>query len=209
MKADMIDVYGANTSNSQRVAIMLEECALPYLVHKVDLGAGEHRSDAFLALNPVGAVPAMIDPKGPGGSALTLSQSGAMLLYLAMKTGRFFPQDPALRAVAFQWFMFASTDCAGMSTMIFLSNAVVPERSAANVAFFEDRVARYFEVVDARLESRRYLADELSIADFALYPIVRVRYGLVERAGDLPHLARWADELAARPGVARGMAAFE
>jgi len=85
----------------------------------------------------------------------------------------------------------------------------VPERAAANVAFFEDRVARYFTVIDARLESRRYLADELTIADFALYPIVRVRYGLVERGGDLPHLARWADELAARPGVARGMAAFE
>ena len=151
----------------------------------------------------------MIDPKGPGGRALTLSQSGAMLLYLAMKTGRFFPQDPALRAVAFQWFMFASTDCASMSTMIFLNNAVVPERSAANAAFFEDRVARYFGVIDARLESRRYLADELSIADFALYPIVRVRYGLAERAGNLAHLARWVDELAARPGVARGMAAFE
>jgi GST-like protein len=205
----MIDVYGANTSNSQRVSIMLEECAIPYLVHKVDLAAGEHRGDAFLALNPVGAVPAIVDPKGPGGTAVTLSQSGAILLYFAMKTGRFFPQDPALRAVAFQWLMFAATDCASMSTMIFLNNVVVPERAPANVAFFEERVARYFAVTNARLESRRYLADELSIADFALYPIVRVRYALVERAGDLPHLARWADELAARPGVARGMTAFE
>lgn len=203
----MIDLYAANSSNSQRAAIMLEECALPYLVHRVDLAAGEQRDEAFLALNPAGAVPVIVDPAGPSGP-LTLTQSGAILLYLAMKTGRFFPKDPALRALAFQWFMFATTDFSSMSTMIYLNNAVVPERSPANVAFYEDRLARYFAVANAQLDRHRYLADELSIADFALYPVVRVRYGLVERAGNLAHLVRWADELAARPGVARGMAAI-
>lgn len=205
----MIDLYGANTSNGQRVAIMLEECGIQYLVHKVDLGKGEHRSEAFLALNPAGAVPVIVDRSPPGGRSLTLSQSGAILLYLAMKTGRFFPQEPALRAVAFQWFMFAATDIATMSTMVFLNNVVLPERSAANGGFFEERLVRHFSVANARLESHRYLADELSIADFALYPIVRVRYALVERTPELRHLVRWADDLAARPGVARGMAAME
>jgi GST-like protein len=209
MRPEMIDLYAANSSNSQRVAIMLEECAIPYLVHKVDLAAGEQRSDAFLALNPSGAVPVIVDPAGPGGGPLTLAQSGAILLYLAMKTGRFFPKDPALRALAFQWFMFATTDLATASTMIYFSGALLPDKSPANVAHFEDRLTRYFGVANARLESHRHLADELSIADFALYPIVRVRYRLVERSGDLPHLVRWADELAARPGVARGMAASE
>jgi GST-like protein len=205
----MIDLYTANTSNGQRVAIMLEECGMPYLVHRVDLGAGEQYGEAFLALNPAAAVPVIVDPAGPAGGPLTLAQSGAILLYLAMKTGRYFPKDPALRAVAFQWFMFATTDIAGASGMIYFCGSLVPDRSAANVGWVEDRLTRYFRVANARLESRRYLADELSIADFALYPVVRVRYGLVERAGDLPHLARWSDELAARPGVARGIAASE
>jgi GST-like protein len=203
----MIDLYGANTSNSQRVAIMLEECGISYLVHRVDLAKGEHRSEQFLALNPAGAVPVIVDPAGPGG-ALTLSQSGAILLYFAMKTGRFFPKDPALRALAFHWFMFATTDFASMSTMVFLNNAVLPDRSPANVAFFEERLTRYFAVANAQLDKHRYLADELSIADFALYPIARVRYGLVERAGNLPHLVRWAEELSSRSGVARGMTAL-
>ena len=204
----MIDLYAANTSNSQRVSIMLEECAIPYLVHQVDLAAGEHRREAFLALNPAGAVPVIVDKAAPGGS-LTLTQSGAILLYLAMKTGRFFPKDPALRARAFEWFMFATTDCATMSTSIFLSNVVLPDKSPANLAYYEERLARYFAVANRRLDSRRFLADELSIADFALYPIVRVRHALVERAGDLDNLARWAEEIAARPAVARGMAAME
>jgi GSH-dependent disulfide-bond oxidoreductase len=208
MRNAMIDLYAANTSNSQRVAIMLEECEIPYLVRNVDLGRGEQRSEAFLALNPAGAVPVIVDPAGPGG-AVTLAQSGAILLYLAMKTGRYFPKDPALRALAFQWLMFAATDFSSVSTMIFLCNVVLPDKSPTNAGFFEERLARYFAVANARLESNRYLADELSIADFALYPVVRVRYALVERTGNLPHLVRWSDELVARPGVARGMAATE
>ncbi len=209
MNNTMIDLYTANTSNGQRVAIMLEECAIAYLVHRVDLASGEQRGDAFLALNPAGAVPVIVDPAGPAGGPLTLAQSGAILLYLAMKTGRYFPKDPALRAIAFQWFMFATTDFAGASLMIFLSGTQVPDRSPTNVGWYEDRLLRFFRVANARLEAHRYLADELSIADFALYPVVRVRYGLVERVGNLAHLARWSDELAARPGVARGMAASE
>jgi GST-like protein len=209
MKPPVIDLYAAKSSNSQRVAIMLEECAIPYLVRRVDLAQGEQRSEQFLALNPAGAVPVIVDPAGPGGGPLTLTQSGAILLYLAMKTGRFFPQEPALRAVAFQWFMFATSDFASFSTMIFLNSVVLPDRSPANGAFFEERLSRYLAIANAQLGRHRHLAEELSIADFALYPIVRVRHALVERAGDLAHLVRWADELAARPGVARGMAAMD
>ena len=203
----VIDLYAANTSNSQRVAIMLEECAIAYTVHAVDLGRGEQRSDAFLALNPAGAVPVIVDPDAPGGS-LTLAQSGAILLYLAMKTGRWFPKDPARRAHAFEWLMFATTDISSLSTTLFLTNVVLPDKSSANAGFFEERLSRYFTVANARLESREFLADELSIADFALYPVVRARHALVERAGSLLHLVRWTEALAARPGVARAMAAL-
>jgi GST-like protein len=203
----MIELYAAVSSNSQRVAIMLEECGLPYNVHRVDLGKGEQRSDAFLALNPAGAVPVIVDSDAPGG-AMTLTQSGAILLYLAMKTGRFFPKDPARRAHAFEWFMFAATDFSTYSTLLFLTNMILPDKSQANAGFCEERLTRYFDVANERLASREFLADELSIADFALYPVVRVRYSLVEKAGDLRHLVRWADALAARPAVARAMAAL-
>jgi GSH-dependent disulfide-bond oxidoreductase len=204
----MIELYAANSSNSHRVAIALEECALPYAVHKVDLARGEQRSDAFLALNPAGAVPVIVDPDASAGS-LTLTQSGAILLYLAAKTGRFLAQDPVRRARALEWFMFATSDFSSLSTMLFLTNVILPDKSTANAGFFEERISRYLSVANARLEGRDFLADELSIADLALYPVVRVRYALVERAGSLPHLVRWADTLAARPAVARGMAAFE
>lgn len=105
--------------------------------------------------------------------------------------------------------MFAATDFSMMSTMIYLWDAALPDRSPANVHFFEERLARYLRVADQRLGSCRYLADELSIAVLALYPVVRVRNPLVERAGKLPDLARWSDELASRSGAARGMAAFD
>jgi GST-like protein len=203
----MIDLYAAHSSNSQRVAIMLEECAIAYAVHEVDLARGEQRSDAFLAMNPAGAVPVIVDRDGVGGS-VTLTQSGAILLYLAMKTGRWFPKDPARRARAFEWLMFATTDFSSLSTALFLTNVILPDKSSANAGFFEERLSRYFTVANARLEAREFLADELSIADFALYPVVRLRYGLVERAGKLPHLVRWTDALAARPAVARAMAAL-
>ena len=202
----MIDLYAANSSNSQRVAIMLEECGIDYDVHRVDLARGEQRSDTFLQLNPAGAVPVIIDPDAPGGS-MTITQSGAILLYLAMKTRRYFPKDPARRARAFEWFMFAASDFASYSTMLFLAKAILPDKSDANAGFFEERLVRYLGVANARLEGREFLADEVSIADFALYPVVRVRYALVELNGKLRHLAKWAAALEARPGVARGMAA--
>jgi GST-like protein len=202
----MIDLYAATSSNSQRVAIMLEECGIDYEVHRVDLARGEQRSDTFLQLNPAGAVPVIVDADAPGGS-MTITQSGAILLYLAMKTGRYFPKDPARRAHAFEWFMFAASDFSSYSTMLFLTNVVLPDKSDANAGFFEERLSRYFQVANAQLQGRDFLADELSIADFALYPVVRVRYALVERDGKLEHLARWAEALAARPAVSRGMAA--
>ncbi|HLX28193.1 MAG TPA: glutathione S-transferase family protein [Casimicrobiaceae bacterium] len=201
-----IDLYASNTSNSQRVAIMLEECALGYRVHKVDLSSGEQRTEPFLSMNPAGAVPVIVDHAAPGGT-LTLTQSAAILLYLAMRAGRFFPKDAALRAHAFEWLAFASSDFSTMSTMLFLNNAVLPDKSQANAGFFENRLSRYLTIADDRLASREFLVDEVSIADFALYPIVRVRHAIVAR-GSFPNLVRWTEAIAARPGVARAMAAL-
>jgi GSH-dependent disulfide-bond oxidoreductase len=204
----MIDLYTFNSSNGQRAAIILEECGLPYRVHKVDLAKGEQSNPNFLNINPAGAIPAIVDHDVPGGP-LKLSQSGAIVLYAAEKTGRFLPADPARRALALQWLMVAVTDVARASTSIFLSSGVLPDKSPANVAYFEEQMLRYLRVAEARLAGRNFLADELSVADFALYPLYAVRKALVDKAGDLPELTRWGATLAARPGVDKGMRAAD
>jgi GST-like protein len=205
----MIDFHTANTSNGQRVAIMLEECGLAYELHRIDLVAGEQRKPEYLAINPAGAIPAIVDHQGPGDARLTVAQSGAILLYLADKTGLFVPRDPRRRAEALQWLFQATTDAAASSMMIFVLSRLAPEQSDANLAFCEERALRHFRVAEARLADREYLAGEISVADFALYPLTVVRRPLIDRAGDLPNLVRWADAMGARAGVARGMSAAE
>jgi GST-like protein len=199
----MLELWMWDTSNAQRVQIMLEECALPYRAHRVDLMKDEQRSSQFLALNPVGAVPVLRDPDGPGGQPLTLAQSGAIMLYLADKTGRFLPRDPARKARALQWFMFAVSDCMMATAMIFQNTAIVPDKSPDNVSFFEERLLRYCGVIDAELAGREWLADEVGIADFALYPIVRLRRPLVDKQGGLDALRAWCARMERRPAVAK------
>ena len=202
----MIDLYSYDTSNGMRARILLEECSLAYHIHPVDLMRGEQRSAAFLALNPAGAIPVMVDRDGPGGAPLTLTQSSAILIYLAEKTGQFLPVQQPERSMALQWLMFAATDCATATGLIYLSKSMLPDTSSANAEWFEGRLLRHLRLADARLATSTWLAGPLSVADFALYPIVTVRRELVDKAGDLPNLTRWADALAARPGVARAMA---
>ncbi len=201
----MIDFYAWQTSNAQRVGIMLEECGLPYRLHRINLMQGDQLAPAFLAINPAGAVPAIVDPDGPGGATVTLSQSGAIGLYLAEKTGRFMPRDPVRRALALQWSMLALTDCVGASMSMFLLATMAPEKSPADVAFFGERLLRFLKVADDRLADRAWLADELSFADFALYPLWVAHRALADTAGGLPHLERWGAALAARPAVAKAM----
>ena len=205
----MIDLYSYQTSNGQRAAIMLEECGFPYRVHKIDLFKNEQQKPEYLALNPIGAIPTIVDPDGPGGKPLTLTQSGAIALYLAGKAGRFVPSDPLRHTVALQWLMYALTDCAPASANLFLLGVRAPEKSQANLDWLAERMVRYFRVVDGRLAGREWLADELSVADFALYPVYAVRKPKLDEAGGLPNLDRWGAALAARPGVAKGMVAAE
>jgi GST-like protein len=201
----MLELYAFATSNAQRVLIMLEECGLPYRLHRVDLTKGEQRKPEFLALNPLGAIPVLRDPDAPGG-ALTLSQSGAIMLWLAEKTGRFLPAAGEPRAMALQWFAFAISDCMAATGSIFFSTTLLPDKSDANLAWHEARLTNYFAATDARLAGREWLAGEVSIADFALLPIALVRRSLIDRHGAMPNLTAWMERLAARPGVARALA---
>lgn len=201
----MIDFYTAGTANGHRAAIALEESGLAYRAHKLNLQAGDQRKPEYLKINPAGAIPAIVDDEGPGGKPLALAQSGAIVLYVAEKSGKFLPKDPARRAVALQWLLHACSDVAGGSGTLFQLSMVAPEKSAPNVEFFEKRLVNALRAADARLADREYLADEVSVADFALYPVVATRKPVIEKHGGLPNLAKWAERMAARPGVAQGM----
>jgi GST-like protein len=201
----MIDFYTAATANGHRAAIALEESGLAYRPHKLNLQGGDQRKPEYLKINPAGVIPAIVDDDGPGGKPLALAQSGAIALYVAEKSGRFLPKDAARRAVALQWLLYACSDVAGGSGTLFQLSMVAPEKSAPNVEFFEKRLVNALRVADARLDGREYLADEISVADLALYPVVFTRKPVIEKHGGLPNLAKWADRMAERPGVAKGM----
>jgi GST-like protein len=199
----MIDLYYAPTGNGKRAAVILAESGLAYRVIPVDFAA---KPAELLRLNPVGHIPVIVDPDGPNGAPLVLTQSGAIVLYIAEKVGRFMPADPARRVMALQWFVQACSDIAGASAAWFLAGHDFPEKSEANMAFLTTRLIDFFRACDGRLAGRDYLADEISIADLALYPFFAARKPLIEKAGGLDHLMRWGARMAERPGVARGMA---
>jgi len=201
----MIDFYTAGTANGHRAAIALEESGLAYRAHKLNLQAGDQRKPEYLKINPAGAIPAIVDDEGPGGKPLALAQSGAIVLYVAEKSGKFLPKDPARRAVALQWLLYACSDVAGGSGTLFQLSMVAPEKSAPNIEFFEKRLVNALRAADERLAGRDYLADEISVADLALYPVVATRKPVIEKHGGLPNLAKWAERMAARSGVAKGM----
>ena len=201
----MIDLYLAGTANGLRASVALEECGLPYTAHKIDLTKGEQRTPEFLKLNPAGQIPVIVDRDGPGGKPLTLAQSGAIILYCAEKSGKFLPKDPAQRANVLQWFMQGATDLAPTSGAIFQLEMVAPEKNAAITEHFKKRLLSFFGVCDKRLEGRDYLAGELSVADFMVYPNFAARKALVDAAGGFANLQRWGASMAARPGVQKGM----
>jgi GST-like protein len=201
----MIDLYLSGTANGFRASVALEEAGLPYRVHKVDLAKGEQRTAEYLQINPAGLIPAIVDPDGPGGKPLKLSQSGAIILYAADKSGRLMPKDAARRAMALQWFMQGATDVAATSGALFRVENSVPEKLPANTDYFVQRMIGFFAVCDAHLATHEYFADELSVADLMLYPNYATRKPMLDKAGGLPNLHRWGAALAARPAIQRGM----
>jgi GST-like protein len=203
----MIDLYThPASSNGQRVAIMLEEAAIPYRAHRIELERGEHKSPAYLRINPAGQVPTIVDPDRPGGKPLTLCQSGAILLYLTEKSTKLMPREPMRRGLAQQWFLQAMSDVAPASGILYFMGTI-PEITTGTRKLFEQRLLTHLHNCDKRLGETEFLAGELSIADVALYPTVAFRRDVIEQAGDLPNLLRWADMMTARPGVQRGLRA--
>ena len=201
----MIDFYTFGTSNGQRVAIALEETGFPYTVHKVDLFKGEQKRPEYLALNPTGRIPTIVDRDGPGGKPLVLTQSIAILIYLAERSGRLLPVDPLERVRCLEWLMFAITDMSAPIAQAFFLNRLAKETHPAAAAELRERALGFMEHLDRRLGETPCLGgDTYTIADIAAYPTV-VSIDEPDRQR-FANLARWTDAVGARPAVASGMA---
>ena len=202
----MIDLYAAGTSNGMRARIALEECGLAYTLHPVALDKGEHKTPQFLAMNPNGQIPVIVDRDGPGGRPVTLSQSTAILIYCAEKSGKFMPREGAARAAMLEALMVASTDVTPIFGAYF---GVVrsKEPHAPTAQMFKDRVRAFFKVWDDKLAKRRYAAgDEVTIADLSLYAgYARIKGAAPDIVESLPNVARWAGEMGARPAIQRAL----
>lgn len=204
----MIDLYLAPTANGLRAAVALAECGLDYRCHKIDLAKGEQKTPDYLKLNPAGQIPVMVDQDGPNGKPVTLAQSGAIILYAAEKSGKFLPKELDRRALALQWFMQGATDVAATSGAIFQLEMAAPEKSEAIINHFRKRLLHFFAACDAHLANREFLANDVSIADFMLYPNYSARKPLIDAAGGFANLHRWGATMAARPNVQKGMNPF-
>ena len=201
----MIDLYTWGTPNGRKVSIMLEETGLPYRVHKIDISKGDQFKPEFVAINPNSKIPAIVDPEGPGGKALTLFESGAILIYLAEKTGRFLPKDPAARYVVLEWLMFQMGGVGPMFGQVHHFLRAAPEPVPYAIERYSKETMRLYGVLDARLGGAAYLAGDYSIADIATYPwVARHEWHKVE-LGDFPNVERWYRAIGARPAVTRGM----
>jgi len=204
----MIDLYAAGTSNGMRARIALEECGLKYNWHPIDLAKGEHKTPQFLALNPMGQIPVIVDNEGPGGKKVTLAQSSAIMLYCAEKAGKYIPKDAAKRAAMYEAYMSASTDITpGFGAVNTCLRAKDPAPYAAAGDLFKQRLQGYFKVWNDWLAQRKYAAgDEFTIADLSLYAgYWRTKGAFPELLAGMAHLERWGNETAARPAIQRAV----
>jgi GST-like protein len=202
-----LNLYTTNSSNGQRASIMLEESGLPYTAHKVDMSLGEKKLPEGLRKSPSSDVPALIDENGPGGKVVVLWQSAAIALYAAEKSGKFIPQDAAVRARVIQWLVQTVADVAAANyTLYYLIGNMTEDVGGQAAVFFERRLLRYLDACDRQLSETPFLGGILSVADFALYPVVAFRRRIIHQAGGLKSLNRWAEALGERDGVKKGMA---
>jgi len=201
----MIDVYTWPTPNGHKVHIMLEECGLPYKVHAVDIGAGDQFRPEFLAISPNNKIPAIVDSDGPDGKPISLFESGAILIYLAGKTGRFLPTDVRGKYKALEWLMFQMGGIGPMFGQAHHFRIYAPEKIGYAIDRYTNEAKRLYGVLDRRLAEVAYLAGEYGIADIATFPWARSHERQGVDLADFPNVKRWFDAIAARPAVQRGV----
>ena len=201
-----IDLYYWPTPNGWKISIMLEECGLPYTVHGVDIGAGQQFEPAFLAISPNNRMPAIVDPDGPDGEPISVFESGAILQYLAGKTGRFGGDAPRERVAVSEWLFWQMGGLGPMAGQANHFRVYASEKIPYAIDRYTNEVNRLFGVMNRRLADHEYLAGRYSIADMTCVGWTKgwKRYG--QEISDFPNLARWLDAVLARPAVQSGLA---
>jgi GST-like protein len=202
----MIDLYTWPTPNGHKAAIMLEETGADYRVHPVDIANGEQFAPAYAAINPNGKIPAIVDQDGPGGGPFAVFESGAILVYLAEKTGRCLSVDPRRRSQAIQWLMFQVGGIGPMFGQAQHFRRFAPQPLPYAIERYSKEAARLYGVLDKRLAVSEFVAeDDYSIADIACYPWVARHAWQGVALTDYPHVGRWVATVGGRPAVQRGM----
>jgi len=201
----VIDLYSWPTPNGHKIHIMLEECGLPYNVHPVDIGEGEQFKPEFLKISPNNKIPAMTDSDGPDGESYSLFESGAMLIYLAGKAGKFLPPDVRGKYIALQWLMFQMGSVGPMLGQAHHFRLYAPEKLEYAINRYTNEAKRLYNVMDRRLAEVPYFAGEYSIADIAIFPWTRSHANQGVDLAEFPNFQRWYDRVAARPAVQRGV----
>jgi GST-like protein len=201
----MIQLYTWATPNGKKVSVMLEELELPYEVHPINIAKGDQLKPEYLAINPNNKIPAIIDSDGPDGKPLKLFESGAILMYLAEKTGKFLPQEMAKRYEVIQWLMF---QMGGVGPMFGQANYFyrLEEKVPFAIERYYKEAIRLYKVLEQTLGQRDYLAGDYSIADIATYPWVGRHDGHNVKLEEFPNVKRWFETISQRPAVKRGMA---
>ena len=201
-----IDLYYWPTPNGKKVTIFLEEVGLPYNLMPVDITAGEQFDEEFLRISPNNKMPAIVDSEGPDGEPISVFESGAILLYLAEKTGRFMPSSPRQRYEALQWLMFQVSSVGPMLGQAHHFRGYAPEEIPYAVDRYTNEAARLYGVMDSRLSEVEYFVDDdYSIVDMAIYPWVASHKRQGQRIEDFPNLRRWYEAVGKRPAVRRAM----
>jgi GST-like protein len=206
LRRAMIQLYTAGTPNGFKISIALEELGLPYEVQLVRLGAGDQFKPEFLAISPNNKIPAIVDSEGPAGRPFSIFESGAILLYLAEKTGRLLPHDAEGRMVAIEWLMFQMGGTGPMLGQAHHFRHYAPEPIPYAIERYTNEARRLYAVLDRRLSQAPYLAGEYSIADIANFAWLRRPERQGVEIADYPHVERWRAAIAARPAVVRGLA---
>jgi GSH-dependent disulfide-bond oxidoreductase len=200
----MIQLYTWATPNGKKASIMLEEIGMPYEVHPINIGQGDQFKPEYLAINPNNKIPSIIDPDGPGGKSFTLFESGAILMYLAEKSGKLWPADMRQRYTVIQWLMF---QMGGVGPMFGQANYFyrLEEKIPFAIERFHKEALRLYAVLEKALGKSEFLAGEYSIADIATYPWVWRHEMHHVKLEDFPKVKRWYDNISNRPAVKRGM----
>jgi GST-like protein len=200
----MIDLYYWTTPNGHKITIFLEEAGLPYRIVPVNIGKGEQFAPAFLEISPNNRIPAIVDhAPADGGAPIPVFESGAILLYLAEKTGRFLAPDPRVRLETLQWLFWQVANLGPMAGQNHHFNRYAPERIPYAIERYVKETSRLYAVLDERLAGRDYVAGEYSIADMACYPWIVPYKRQEQNIDDFPNLARWLRRIAERPAVVK------